>query len=139
MATAQQLRRLATHPRDQLKHLATGKLPQGVQPKSPLIELLLRIRPADLARIEGVTVDERLGYRGSREFATAAQALRWARPSAEVFGTFPADAALIRARPPDVSLARLKECSRRFPEELLRRYSGRGTEALSSGPAPRRA
>ena len=121
MTNPRQLRRLATNPADMMRYQATGKLPQGIKPVSPLIMLLERIGPRDLVAITGVTVDERLGYSGSRTFHTAAQALRWVKPAPEVFGTFYAESWRIKAFARELCLEDLAACCTGFPEQLARR------------------
>lgn len=91
MATSKQLHLLATRPGAHARFVQTGQLPQGVAPKSPLIDLLRALSPRDLGAIRGLRVDASLGYGGSRQFQTAAQALRWLAPDDEVFGAFPAE------------------------------------------------
>ena len=122
MATARQLHRLATNPHDMMRFQRTGRLPEGVKPASPLITLLDRISPRDRVQIVGLRVDQRLGYSGSREFHTAAQALAWLRPAAEVFGTFYAECWRIKDFRSELYLDDLKSCCANFPEQLARRY-----------------
>lgn len=75
---------------------ATGRLPRGEKPEGALISLLQAISPRDRVALRGVTVDRALGYNGSRQFGSAEQALRWAAPEAEVFGSFPAKSWQVR-------------------------------------------
>lgn len=123
MATSKQLNRLATNPADMMRFQATGKLPRGVKPASPLITLLEQIGVRDLTCIVGLTVDERLGYAGSRTFHTAAQAMHWLKPAPEVFGSFPAESWRIKAYSQQLYLEDLKACSTGFPESLLREHA----------------
>ena len=75
---------------------ATGRLPRGDKPEGALISLLQSLSPRDRIALRGVTVDRLLGYNGSRQFGSAEQALRWAAPEAEVFGSFPAKSWQVR-------------------------------------------
>lgn len=75
---------------------ATGRLPRGEKPEGALITLLQALSPRDRVALRGLTVDRTLGYNGSRQFGSAEQALRWAAPDAEVFGSFPAKSWQIR-------------------------------------------
>lgn len=102
-----------------MRFQATGKLPSGIRPSSPLITLLEQIGAQDLAGIRGLTVDMRLGYAGSRTFQTAGQALLWLKPAAEVFGSFPAESWRIKECTRQLFLEDLQECSENFPERLL--------------------
>lgn len=77
----------------------------------------------DLVLIRAVTVDQRLGYSGTRTFHTAAQALQWIKPAVEVFGAFPAESWRIKAFEKALGIADLAECCASFPEEVLNRYA----------------
>jgi hypothetical protein len=136
MATSKQLHRLATNPADMMRFQATGQLPSGVRPASPLITLLEQIGARDLPRIVGLTVDERLGYSGSRTFHTAAQALHWLKPAPEVFGSFPAESWRIKAYSQQLSLEDLKACCATFPESLLREHARLLREPQRRSPRP---
>jgi len=118
MATSKQLHRLATNPADMMRFQATGKLPSGIRPGSPLITLLEQIGARDLPFIVGLTVDKRLGYSGSRTFRTAAQALLWMKPAPEVFGFFPAESWRIKGFTQQLFLEDLKACCVSFPETI---------------------
>lgn len=91
MVTPKQMKRLATNPADYMRFVTTGKLPEGVRPQSPLIDLLNQLGARERQHIVGLTIDSRLGYEGRRTFHTAEQAMHWLAPSTEVFGTFPAE------------------------------------------------
>lgn len=123
MATSRQLRRLATNPADYVRFLQTGRLPQGVRPQSPLIDVLQRLNGLDLVAIRGLVVDQRLGYSGSRTFDTAAQALLWARPSDEVFGNYPAASYQDQRFTRRLRLSEVLDCARSFPERLAKAYA----------------
>ncbi|MFK4705856.1 hypothetical protein ABIC83_002695 [Roseateles asaccharophilus] len=118
MVSPKQLHRLATNPHDLMRFQATGKLPSGIKPDSPLIRLLESIEPALRLRILGLRVDASLGYQGSRIFANAEQALSWAKPSNEVFGSFPAEAWRIKMFTADISVVQLIANSASAPEKL---------------------
>ena len=96
MPNSAALHRLATNPQAYARWKMTGRLPQGERPQGALIDLLQALSPRDRAGLRGVTVNPALGYNGSRQFASGVQALRWAAPSAEVFGSFPAKSWQIR-------------------------------------------
>lgn len=115
MASSKQIRLLATNPAAMMRFQATGALPSGIRPESPLITLLESIGLRDLGSFVGVTVDERLGYAGSRTFANAAHALRWAKPDTEVFGSFPADTWRMKVFVTRLELCTLIECCDRAP------------------------
>lgn len=134
MATSRQLHRLATSPADMMRFQRTGQLPPGVQPASPLISLLEKVGGQHLVLIRGLVVDERLGYLGSRRFDTASQALRWLKPAAEVFGTFPAEGWRMKAFSKQLSLEDVAECSQSVPNELLL-LCGSGRRR-TTGPRP---
>lgn len=123
MPTSRQMHRLVTHPRDYVRFLQTGKLPQATRPQGPLVDLLRSLGPHDLQAIHGVTVDQRLGYTGSRMFANALQAQRWVAPSHEVFGAFPAESWRDKRFCRTLYLDELLACCSAFPEGLLSRYA----------------
>lgn len=100
---------------------ATGELPRGKTPKGPLIALLQALSPRDRVALRGVTVDASLGYNGSRQFGSAEQALRWAAPSSEVFGSFPARSWQIRGAAP-VTLDDLLNKTAQAPQGIRERY-----------------
>ena len=112
------INRLIRRPHEFARFQATGQLPQGVRPQSPLIDALLKIPPADRVRIMGLRVDASLGYQGSRLFHNAEQALRWIRPDAEVFGSFPAESWRIKNFRGPLSLADLLRASASHPPRL---------------------
>lgn len=123
MATSTQLKLVASNPSAMSRYRLTGRLPEGLKPESPLITLLESIPSRDLLAIRGVVVDERLGYKGSRTFNTAGEALRWVKPSQVVFGSFPAESWRLKSFRPPLSMKSLCECSSQFPDHLLR-HSG---------------
>lgn len=136
MATSKQLHRLATNPADMMRFQATGKLPSGVKPASPLITLLEQVGVRDLACIAGLTVDERLGYAGSRTFHTAAQALHWLKPAPEVFGSFPAESWRIKTYSRQLYLEDLRACCASFPKALLQEHARLLREPPKRSPRP---
>lgn len=123
MVSSKMLRRLATNPHDHIRYVTTGRLPTSVKPSSPLITLLKAIGPRDLARLVGVRVDARLGYTGSRQFHFGPQALNWACPSDEEFGSFPAESWRDKRFTGPIYLETLAECCSSFPQEFFTRYS----------------
>ena len=135
MASSKQIHLLATNPSAMARFQRTGKLPAGIVPRSPLITLLERIGVRDLSLIVGVTVDHRLGYGGSRTFGSAAQALHWIKPSAEVFGSFPADSYCDKSFAKQLELTDLMACAQSVSESILRSH-GRPA-SLSPRPAKR--
>lgn len=122
MTNSRMIRHLVTHPHDLMNFQATGRLPDSTRPASPLITLLKALAPRDLARLVGVTVDARLGYTGSRQFHYGPQALTWAAPSSEVFGSFPAESWQDKRFVGPLYLETLAECCYEFPEEFFDRY-----------------
>lgn len=132
MATPKQLHIIATRPAAYARFVATGQLPQGIRPCSPLIDLLSAIALPDRLAIRGVTIDERLGYQGSRRFHNAELALQWVRPSSEVFDSFPAETWRTKAFHRVLTLKDLAECCSLLPEAMFARYP-----RLGAPPAPR--
>ena len=124
MATSRQLHRIATNPTDYIRFATTGRLPQVVRPKSPLIQLLEQLNPRDRMRISGLTVSPPLGYAGTRRFANAEQALNWIRPRSEMLEgeSWPAESWRVKSFVGPVSLTALLECAASYPEGLLQRY-----------------
>lgn len=60
----------------------TGRLPamSGRPQPSPLAALLMSLPPRNLTQIRNLVVGPDLGYRGSRRFSNAQQALNWLYP-----------------------------------------------------------
>lgn len=137
--TSRQLKRLITHPAEMVRFQTTGKLPKGTKPDSPLLRLLWSLGQADLAHIRGLTIDLRLGYAGSRQFATAAQALRWLAPDGrnEVFGTYYAESWRDKQFQGPLHLEDLAACCSTFPSALFERHQGlRKPAGAPSRPRP---
>jgi hypothetical protein len=122
MANSRQLHRIATRPADYIRFATTGRMPEGKKPQGPLVELLKKIAPHDLAAIKGVTVDHRLGYTGSRRFQYASQAWRWIAPAEEVFDAFPAESWRDKRFLHCLYLEDFAQCCSHFPEQLFQRY-----------------
>lgn len=121
MASSHALHRLATNPTDYMRFQTTGRMPVGVRPRGPLVDLLRAIPTRELSLIIGVTVDQRLGYTGGRQFHFAAQALRWVAPANEVFDGFPAESYRIKRFASKLYLDDLALCCASFPAEIFDR------------------
>lgn len=119
MSHNEKIRQLMRSPSAMAKYQMTGKLPSGVAPQSPLIELFKLLGPGRLERIQGVTIDHRLGYEGSRFFGSAYQAMRWVHPAPEVFGTFPAESWRIKSFSSKLYLDDLLACASNYPSTLI--------------------
>lgn len=115
MSNSQKYRELARNPRAFMEYQRTGNLPQGVRPDSPLIRLIESIPPAKRGQYVGVVVSDKLGYTGRRVFHDAHQALNWLKPSAEVFGSFPAESHRLKHFSKTLTLADLSACCSRSP------------------------
>lgn len=74
------IQHLLRNPTALVRYHATGQLPSEHVPSSPLITLLEQLGPGQLVHIRGLTIDQRLGYQGTRTFAWAAQGLDWLKP-----------------------------------------------------------
>ncbi len=133
-----QVKKLMRSPEAMARFRMTGQLPQGVKPKSPLITLLEAINPGDRGRIVGVRVGPELGYNGSRQFHTAAQALRWAKPKDEVFDSFPAASWQMGRFQKKLTIDDLAEQCANMPGDVLERYPHlrRAGIANSQPPSP---
>lgn len=133
MPSPKALRRLATNPSAYAHFAATGRVPEGVRPQGPLVDLLRLISPRDLAQLRGVTICEPLGYGGRRVFDNGLQALQWVSPSDEVFGTFPAESWRLKGFYRVLTIDDLVDACASAPEGFaaryprLRRPSPRGT------------
>lgn len=125
MASSKQLRVLATNPKAYARFVTTGKLPQGTRPTSPLITLLESLGPRALWEIRGLRIDHRLGYTGHRTFEFGTQALRWLKPSDEVFGYFPAESWRDKRFHRQLTVEDLAECCARLPHSLIPRSAAR--------------
>ena len=122
MVSSAQLRRLATRPSEYVRFVTTGQLPRGVRPQSPLIDLLKQVSPHDRGHIQNLVIDTRLGYEGSRQFATAAHAMHWLAPAPEVFASFPAESCRNKRFQERLYLHDLVAAGARVPDGLLQRY-----------------
>ena len=122
MVSHAQLRRLATRPSDYVRFVTTGRLPHGIKPRSPLLDVLRAVSAHDRQALRGITIDERLGYAGSRSFASAAHAMLWLAPAPEVFDTFPAESWRIKAFDQRLTLDDVVECCTQVPPGLAARY-----------------
>lgn len=117
-----QMKKLIRSPMAMMRYQTTGQLPKGIKPKSPLITLLESINPADRGRIVGVRVGSELGYNGTRQFHTAAQALRWIKPKEEVFDSFPAESWIIRQFHRRLTIDDLADHCANMPADVIARY-----------------
>jgi hypothetical protein len=122
MPTPQQLKRLATRPDEYMRFVTTGRLPRGIKPQGPLVELLSAVTPRDRLLLRGVRIDARLGYVGAVDFANAAHAWNWLAPSREVFGSFPAESRRDKRFTQQLFIEDLLECCSNFPEGFAQRY-----------------
>lgn len=125
MASSKQILEMLRRPHAYAKFVQTGQLPQGVMPGGPLLALLSKISPHDRINIRGLRVDRRLGYSGSRDFATAEHALRWIAPQGAdqaVFGSFPAESHRIKHMTAGLHIEDLVECAQSAPPGIADRY-----------------
>lgn len=124
MASSKQLRQIARNPKAHMHFVMSGRLPEIVTPKSPLIDLLTRISPRDRAAIIGLTVGPKLGYSGSRQFHTAEAALRWIRPDTEMLAaqSWPAESWRDKRFAKKLTLDDLLAAAASSPPKLRDRY-----------------
>lgn len=113
---------LTRHPAAYARFAATGKLPPSYAPESPLIALLRAIGPRWCGQIRGLRVGPDLGYSGSRQFQTAAQALRWMAPDDEVIGSHPAESWRLKGFRDPLFLEDLAAHCSSFPERLYQEF-----------------
>lgn len=71
---------LARNPSAYARYQLTGRLPEVHVSRSPLITLMEAVGPRFLAQLRRVTIDQRLGYSGSRDFQWGSQVMRWLKP-----------------------------------------------------------
>ena len=62
---------------------------RAIRPASPLIRVLERLSSPERASLRTITIHQ-LGYRYSGSFCNAEQLYRWLKPSAEIYGSYPA-------------------------------------------------
>lgn len=124
MVSPKQMREMMRNPMALVNFQATGQAPRTVRPESPLITLLEQIDPRDRVRIVGVRVDALLGYVGSRQFHTAEQALRWAKPDNEMIEgrSWPAESNRDKRFSHRLYLEQLLDHAASYPEGMLARY-----------------
>jgi hypothetical protein len=123
MSRAKQMKLLATKPALYARFVATGRLPQGVTPRSPLLDAVRAIAPQDRVLLRGFVITQALGYSGRHEFATVAHALHWLAPSDMVFGSFPAEAFRIKSFTEALSVADVLGACTHTPPDVQQRYS----------------
>lgn len=124
MASSRQHHRIATNVGAYIRFITTGALPECVRVRSPLITLLESIPPRERLQIRGLRVGPALGYTGSRQFHTAAQALSWCRPDSEVFTSWPAESWRDKRFNEKLYLEDLQAACASFPSHLAQRYPG---------------
>lgn len=127
------LRHALRHPAQFVRFQATGKLPRGTRPGSPLIDLLESLTPRERAGIHGLKVDARLGYAGSRFFHSAEQALRWLKPHDEMFESWPAESWRDKQFRKALTIDDLAACAARLPESLRARLAAPDDQAPAAG------
>ena len=88
--------RLLSNPDAYARFQATGELPQGVTPISPLIALLEEITQRSRIRIRNIHLHPQLGYLSGARFSNAELLLRWLKPAAVMYGPWPAESARIK-------------------------------------------
>ncbi len=124
MTTSKQLHHIATNPRAHMRFMTTGRAPETVRPRSPLIDLLEKLSPRDRVAIVGLKVGPALGYTGSRQFASAESALRWMKPDHEMLKdrSWPAESWRDKRFAQAITLDQLIAHAARIPESLKARY-----------------
>ena len=123
MVSPKAIQYMLRHPARYERFLRTGRIPEGVRPQSPLITAIKRIAPIHRVRMIGFTVNPALGYQGSRQFHTVAQALLWLEPSDEVFGVFPAESWRIKAFDKAINFDDIAQRCTRVDPDIIARYS----------------
>lgn len=125
MASNKQIHHIATNPHAYARFQMTGRLPATVRPTSPLITLLEALTPRERMAIMGLSVNESLGYLGSRQFHTAEVALRWLKPESEMLESqsWPAESYRIKRFIDRLYLDALVEQASGVPDSLLARYT----------------
>ena len=78
-----------------MKYKATGNLPKGIKPSSPLITYLESLPPRKRVQMHGVKLNPSLGYNTSQIFPNAQMLLLYLKPQAEMTKTWPADNQMI--------------------------------------------
>lgn len=105
------------NPSAYLRYQATGELPRGVRPSSPLIDLLSKISPRDRLEIKGIRIHT-LGYSNSMVWQNAQQLMNWLKPSEEVFGSYPAGSYQDKRFRRVLTLDDLRSASSHCPERI---------------------
>jgi len=113
---------MATNPQAMMRFQATDQLPQVLSAKGPLVTLLRAISPRDLSRCTGVTIDERLGYSGSRMFRYGTQALQWIAPEGEQYHSWPAESWRKKRFDTTLYLEDFVACCASYPANMLSGY-----------------
>jgi hypothetical protein len=123
MATQRQIQHMLRRPSLMARFQLTGQLPRGIRPQSPLIDAIQKIALRDRLRMTGFQIGPSLGYSGSRQFHTVAQALRWLAPDDEVFDSFPAESWRIKNFRQRLTFEDVAKCCASVPEDILARYT----------------
>ena len=138
MVSPKQIRQLATNPMTHMRFQSTGQLPRVVKPESPLIDLLAALDARDRGGLIGLTVDQDLGYVGSRQFHNGEQALRWVRPSSEMLEheSWPGESHRIKAFRGPIYLEQLLTKASSFPDGIKDRNRRLCDPSLRSRATP---
>ena len=91
-----QIKAMMRHPQTMIEFEQTGRLPNAVQPSSPLITFLESLPPRERLSIVNVRLHPSLGYSTSAQFANASQLLNYLKPKSWMTGSWPAESYRIR-------------------------------------------
>ena len=93
----EQVKKMMRSPKDLMDFQMTGRLPNAVQPSSPLITFLESLTPRDRLQMVGVRLSPKLGYQSGAQFGNAEQMLRYLKPRPWVAGSWPAESCRIKS------------------------------------------
>lgn len=128
------IKHIMRNPHAYAEYCATGRVPERKKPTSPLITLLDSIYPRERAQITAVTVNQALGYQGSRSFHNAAQALNWLSPHNPGVH-IPSESWIIRTFHKQLTIDDLAQHAR-VPDRVVEEWWGRNRRLAHLRKAP---
>jgi hypothetical protein len=92
-----QINKLMRSGKAQMEFSMTGRLPNVIEAKSPLITYLMGMPYRDRERLKNIQIGPAVGYSSRQSFPNAQVLLNWLRPSDYMSHTWPAEACRIKS------------------------------------------
>ena len=91
-----EIKAMLRNPRKMVEFQMRGKLPDVIEPRSPLITYLEGMTPRERLSKQNIVLNPELGYTGRIQFRNAEQMLRYLKPSRYMSSTWPAESRRIK-------------------------------------------